>query len=307
MDCSIELDTPVCHAYFLTHHNIFTFTPVFGRFTQQAPVSAKADSTVYISAKKAKELKVKSGQIVGVIGRRRRATYATVQAKKMSSDEAEISSNMGNNLRVRDADKLKIVKLGTDDTDADASGDMALLASTPSTAESVTLSPIEDSYNELVATEGGDEISDEEIMARFVAPYLDLDDEEKTVLLKKGHLLRLKDDNNRSLDFMVTNIEVDGAVDDEEEAEEGKIWASRWGCLNFLQSLRTLAHLVLIFLLNYSETHKLFYPNCHLQMLTLLPRQLSMVLPMLLSVVPLPVLRSALVTIPSVDAARPFS
>ena len=155
----------------------------------------------------------------------------------MSSEHAEISSNVGNNLRVRDADKLKIVKLGTDETDAEASGDMALLASTPSTAESVTLSPIEDSYNELVATEGGDEISDEEIMARFVAPYLDLDDEEKTVLLKKGHLLRLKDDNNRSLDFLVTNIEVDGAADEEEEAEEGKIWALRWGWVIFLRHI----------------------------------------------------------------------
>ena len=216
---------------------VLIFIPAFGRYTQQAPVSAKADSTVYISAKKAKELKVKSGQIVGVIGRRRRATYATVQTKKMSSEDAEISSNVGNNLRVRDADKLKIVKLGTDETDAEASGDMALLASTPSTAESVTLSPIEDSYSELVATEGGDEISDEEIMARFVAPYLDLDDEEKTVLLKKGHLLRLKDDNNRSLDFLVTNIEVDSAADGEEEAEEGKIWALRWGWVIFLRHI----------------------------------------------------------------------
>lgn len=178
---------------------------------------------MYISAKKAKELNVKSGQIVGVIGRRRRATYATVQTKKISSDAAEISRNLGSNLRVRDADKLKIVKLGTDETDGDASGDMALLATKPSTAESVTLSPIEDSYNELVAMEGGDDISDEEIMERFVAPYLDLDDDEKTVLLKKGHTLTLKDDNNRSLDFLVTNLEMDDAAEEEEEADEGEI------------------------------------------------------------------------------------
>lgn len=135
---------------------------------------------------------------------------------------------MGSNLRVRDADKLKIVKLGSDENDGDATGDMALLASKPSTAESVTLSPIEDSYNELVAMEGGDDISDEEIMERFVAPYLDLDDDEKTVLLKKGHTLTLKDDNNRSLDFLVTNLEMGGAAEEEEEADEGEILISYW-------------------------------------------------------------------------------
>ena len=185
---------------------------------------------MHISSKKAKELKVKAGQIVGVIGRRRRATYASVQTKKMPSDAAEISRNMGINLRVRDADKLKIVKLGSEETDGEASGDMALLAAKPSTAESVTLSPIEDSYNELVATEGGDDISDEEIMERFVAPYLDLDDDEKTTLLKKGHVLTLKDGNNRSLDFLVTNLECNGAVeDDEEDADEGEIcFVSNW-------------------------------------------------------------------------------
>ena len=159
---------------------------------------------------------------MGVIGRRRRASYATVQNKKVSSGSAEISRTLGANLRIRDGDKIKIVKLGSDETDEEATGDMRLMASQPSTAESVTLSPIEDSYNELVATEGGDDISDEEIMERFVSPYLDLEDGENTVLLKKGHVLTLRDDNGRSLDFLVTNIEVDGTGNDEEEADEGK-------------------------------------------------------------------------------------
>jgi len=185
-----------------------------------APISAKADSTVYISSKKAKELKVKSGQIVGVIGRRRRAAYATVETKKVSSGAAEVSRNLGNNLRIRDGDKIKVVKLGSDEADEEATGDMRLMASQPSTAESATLSPIEDSYNELVATEGGDEISDEEIMERFVAPYLDLEDGDNTVLLKKGHVLTLRDDNGRSLDFLVTNIELGGATEEEEDDEE---------------------------------------------------------------------------------------
>lgn len=193
----------------------------------QASISCKADSTVYISSKKAKELKVKSGQVVGVIGRRRRASYAIVETKKISSTSSEISRNLGSNLRIRDGDKIKIIKLSSADTDEEASGDMSLMAAQPSTAESATLSPIEDSYNELVATEGGDEIPDEEIMERFVAPYLDLEDGESKVLLKKGHVLTLRDENGRSLDFLVTNIEVDGAAE-EEEADEGK---RRYACV----------------------------------------------------------------------------
>ena len=165
---------------------------------------------------------MKSGQVVGVIGRRRRASYAKVQTKKISSESAQISRNLGGNLRVRDGDKVKVVRLGSAETDEEASGDMSLLASKPSTAESATLSPVEDSYNDLVAIEGGDEISDEEIMERFVAPYLDLEDGEKQALLKKGHVLTLRDDNGRSLDFLVTNIEVDVAEEEEEGDDDGE-------------------------------------------------------------------------------------
>lgn len=162
-----------------------------------------------------------------MIGRRRRAAYATVETKKVSSAAAEISRNLGTNLRIRDGDKMKVVKLGSDETDEEATGDMRLMASQPSTAESATLSPVEDSYNELVATEGGDEISDEEIMDRFVVPYLDLEDGDNTILLKKGHVLTLRDDNGRSLDFLVTNIELGGAAEEEEDDEGKHVYAHK--------------------------------------------------------------------------------
>ena len=179
------------------------------------------DSTVFLSSKKAKELKVGDGDVVGLVGRRRRASYATVSVKKMGSLSCEISRNLSQNLRIRDGDKVKVVKNGSDDTDAEATGDMYILAESPSTADSVTLSPIEDSHNDLVATEGGDDIPDEDIAERFVTPYLSLDVAERSIFLKKGHVLTLKDENGSSLDFIVNNVELD--VGDEEEAEgDGK-------------------------------------------------------------------------------------
>lgn len=135
----------------------------------------------------------------------------------MGSLSCEISRNLSQNLRIRDGDKVKVVKIGSDDTDAEATGDMYILAESPSTAESVTLSPIEDSLNDLVAIEGGDDIPDEDIAERFVTPYLSLDGAERSIFLKKGHVLTLKDENGSSLDFIVNNVELD--VGDEEEAE----------------------------------------------------------------------------------------
>ena len=45
-------------------------------------VDAATDSIVTISSKKAKELKVKNGDVVALIGRHRRAAYAVAQIKK---------------------------------------------------------------------------------------------------------------------------------------------------------------------------------------------------------------------------------
>ena len=72
----------------------------------------------------------------------------------------------------------------------------------------------------LEASEGGDEISDEEIMKRFVTPYMELED--SMALVKKGHIVKMTDDNGKNLEFIVTHVELEGASP-EEEAEEGKI------------------------------------------------------------------------------------
>ena len=89
---------------------------------------------------------------------------------------------------------------------------MELLTQDAPIVSSVTYAPIEDSLNSLIASEGGDEIEDEELMDRFLTPYLNLEDGVK-VIAKEGNVLTIRDENNKSLDFMVSH------VDDGEESE----------------------------------------------------------------------------------------
>ncbi len=152
---------------------------------------------------------------MGVIGRRRRASYAVVAVSKNPNAAVGLSHNLATNLRVRDTDKVKIVPLGREEGFSEATnGDTALLASKPSVASSVTFSPVRDSLHSLELSEGGDELSEEEISSRFVKPYLD---GEGVVVLKRGHTLILRDANGRTLEFTVTHL---GVGEEEEKAEE---------------------------------------------------------------------------------------
>ncbi|KAL7445485.1 hypothetical protein ACHAXM_011770 [Skeletonema potamos] len=179
---------------------------------------ASTDYSITISPSKAKELGVKSGEVVGIIGRRRRASYAVVNVAKGSNGAVKLSFNLANNLRVRSTDKVKVVSLEQDSAE-ESSGDMALLSSQPSVAHSVTFSPVKDSLHSLELSEGGDEIAEEELIERFVKPYLDVDG---SAVLKKGHTIILRDDNNKSLEFTVTHFDTDGDVNDAEGADEAE-------------------------------------------------------------------------------------
>lgn len=152
-----------------------------------------------------------------MIGRRRRASYGIIKIKKGKKSSCTVSANLGNNLRLRDGDKIKVVSLGEHAEDQPRSGDMALLKGSPSAVASVTFSPVEDSLSSLEASEGGDEIGDDEITERFVTPYVNLEEDDSDALIKKGHVLTLHDDNNKALDFIVTHVELEGAAEDEEE------------------------------------------------------------------------------------------
>ena len=104
--------------------------------------------------------------------------------------------------------------------DAERSGDMMLLqVSDAPQVMTVTFSPIEDSLKSLENAEGGDEIPDEELEQRFVTPYLD----EKGAMVKAGHAITLVDENGKKLEFMVSEVVLEG----EEEGAEG-------GCLFLL-------------------------------------------------------------------------
>ena len=125
--------------------------------------------------------------------------------------------NAAKNLRLRKGDKAKIVALNGKMEEGTHSGDMVLLDVTePAKIASITLSPIDDSISTLSAIEGGDEISEEDLTARFITPYF----ENQKALLKKGQVLELTDDTGRRLEVMVTDILLEGQ-DVKETLEEG--------------------------------------------------------------------------------------
>ncbi|KAL7466240.1 hypothetical protein ACHAXS_006531 [Conticribra weissflogii] len=163
---------------------------------------AGQDCTITITSSKAKELNLQSGSIVGIIGRRRRVAYAVVNiSKKGKKSSIQLSHNLASNLRIRDTDKVKVIPLGGDTEETGATE--------PSVAVSVSFSPVRDSLHSLELSEGGDELSETEIKERFVLPYLNLEEGESRVVLKKGHTLILRDDNKKTLEFIVTNLELE--------------------------------------------------------------------------------------------------
>jgi len=183
------------------------------------------DSTVQLSASKAKELGVSTGDVVVLIGRRRHAAYATVSIaakdNKGKKNSCSVSQNMAANLRLRQDDAVKVALIEKDETDSvgERSGDLRLLQQQPCAIATVTLSPVQDSLQDLAASEGGDVLDDDEIMARFVAPYLETSS--LSALLKRNHLLTLRDANHKRLEFYVSHVALEKKDDrDEEEAAE---------------------------------------------------------------------------------------
>lgn len=154
-----------------------------------------------------------------LVGRRRHATYAKVEvSKKGKKSSCTITQNLAYNLRLRQDDKVKLVvleKAYEEESASERSGDLLLLQKQPATIQSITFSPIEDSLAGLTALEGGDAIPDSEIQARFVTPYLENAD---GAVLKQGHLLILRDENGKRLEFYVSDITLDG----EESSESAK-------------------------------------------------------------------------------------
>lgn len=141
----------------------------------------------------------------------------------MSQSKASIAYNMANNLRLRDGDKVKIVPIEEGvEAKEERSGDMILLAQSPNVVSSVTFSPVEDSYNALVASEGGDDIEDEELKERFVDNYLNMEEGADAIIMKEGNIISMVDENGKELEFIVSHI----GESDEEEEENGAFFSS---------------------------------------------------------------------------------
>lgn len=159
-----------------------------------------------------------------LVGRRRHAAYAKVEVSKIGKKSScLVSQNMAYNLRLRQDDKVKLVvheKSFEEEKVSERSGDLLLLQKQPSLMQSITFSPVEDSLSSLVALEGGDEIADSEILARFVTPYLE---NCAGAVLKQGHLLVLRDENGRRLEFYISHISFDSPepTDTSKETTEG--------------------------------------------------------------------------------------
>lgn len=196
---------------------------------KDAVARASSDYTITIAPAKARELGIEAGDVVGVVGRRRRASYARVAvAKKMSRGAVRLSHNLGTNLRLTEADKAKVVPLAVAEEEvrgngeegaAYRTGDVALLAYRPHVAAAVTFSPVRDSLDSLERREGGDELNEEELRDRFVTPYLDFEEGDE-LIAKMGHTLVLTDNSGRSLEFTVSQLDMSNYLDMSEEGEE---------------------------------------------------------------------------------------
>jgi hypothetical protein len=205
-----------------------------GAAATPAAATASSDCAVSLTRTKASELKLKSGNVVAVIGKRRRASYARVVVisdKEGGSgggggggNKAKIGRNLASNLRIRDDDKLRIVTLddlasmGEDDDDehCDGAGSYGLGPRPTAVASSVTFHPLKDSAS------SSDEAGDDELSERFVRPYLDSsasDEDGAVALLRQGHVLSLVDESGVVMEFSVGHLDVEGGSDDDEKGE----------------------------------------------------------------------------------------
>merc|ERR1712157_668289 len=143
----------------------------------EVSINELKDGRIRISKSKAKELELENNDIVCIVGKRRKVTMVNIEIKK-GLKGCEVSKNTAKNLRLGQGDLLKIVKLLEEKNDeeiVERSGDYVLLNynKKPEIAKEVTLCVIKDVNK--------DELEDEEIISRFILPYIEDD-----IIMKKG-------------------------------------------------------------------------------------------------------------------------
>ena len=115
-----------------------------------------------------------------------------------SSSSATLSSNLAYNLAVSYNDKIKVVPS----------------TQTLPTATSAVLSPTFDSLSNLEVLNGGDDVTEDDLLSRFVVPYLS----SGSGSLRKGAVITMYDDQGITCEFVVealTTSESDDVEKDE--------------------------------------------------------------------------------------------
>jgi len=177
--------------------------------------SLAGDSALTLSPGKARELAVSDGDVVLVIGRRRRAAHLRVAVRKGGTG-ARLSASCGRSLRVSSGDRVRVVVDPTGGPEEDHLYGYAGPA--PAGVAEVSFAPVEDSLTTYERTyHGGDDVAEEELLARFVRPYVEGRDGEMGAV-RSGDVVRMAEDGHdgRVVEFVVQGLVAAG---DGEEAE----------------------------------------------------------------------------------------
>ena len=203
--------------------------------------NALSDCYISITQSKARELRLRQGDLAAIMGKRRRCAYVKVNILQTdrttttkSSSAVIIGRNLANNLRIRNDDKVRIISVNeieeNENEDQQRQNGSYGLGKRPTiVAKTVTFRPIKDTMSN-----DDDDVSNEELISRFISPYLEssstddvVNDENESVMaiMKEGHVLSLTDDNGNVMEFTIGKLDVDhdeNNEDDEEKDETGE-------------------------------------------------------------------------------------
>ena len=217
-----------------------------GSHQTTAATNAISDCYVSITQSKARELQLHQGELVAIIGKRRRCAYVKVNiltdmttTTTTKSSSVIIGRNLANNLHIRNDDKVRIISVNEiEENDEDrqqrrnessstttGSGSYGLGKRPTIVAKTVTFHPIKDTMSNNV-DDYDDDVSNEELISRFITPYLDyssavdVDTDENVAIMKEGHVLSLTDENGSVMEFTIGKLDIDHDENDEDDEEK---------------------------------------------------------------------------------------
>jgi hypothetical protein len=98
-------------------------------------------------------------------------------------------------------------------------------------AKTITLHPIKDTLCN-VNNNDEEEVSDEELIVRFITPYLDSsstdfnndnnDENENVAIMKEGHVLTLTDENGIVMEFTIGKLDINDENENDNDNDDEK-------------------------------------------------------------------------------------